>query len=122
MTTPMLMTEHPTEELLAAFVDDRLDSATRKPVTEHLASCGECREIVLMTTAFQESERKVVHGNFGGRRWMAAMTGLAAAAVIAFIVTPRLFGPGVDDLVADACQVLRFVVSKHDDRQSRARH
>ena len=52
-----------------------------------------------MSTAFQESEQKVVHGNFGGRRWMAAIAGLAAAAVIAFIVTPRLFGPGVDDLV-----------------------
>jgi hypothetical protein len=59
MTTPMLMTEHPTEELLAAFVDDRLDSATRKPVTEHLASCGECREIVLMSTEYQVEEELV---------------------------------------------------------------
>lgn len=97
MTTPMLMTEHPTEELLAEYIDDRLDAPTREPVTDHLATCGECREIMLMSMAFQESERKVVHG---GRRWMAAIGGLAAAAVIAVIVTPRLFGPSVDDLVA----------------------
>jgi hypothetical protein len=55
----MLMTTHPTEELLAQYIDDRLDSSNREPVTEHLVSCGECREIVLMSTAFQESEEPV---------------------------------------------------------------
>jgi Putative zinc-finger len=96
----MLMTQHPAEELLAAFVDDRLDSSTREPVTEHLASCGECREIVLMSTAFQDEPVPVVPGNFGGRRWMPAIASLAAAAAIAFIVTPRLFGPRLDEFVA----------------------
>jgi hypothetical protein len=99
----MLMTAHPTEELLAEFIDDRLDSSTREPVTEHLATCGECREILLMSTAFQASEEPAVvrHGNFGGR-WMAATASLAAAAVIAVIVVRPiwLFGYRVDDLVA----------------------
>lgn len=103
MTTPMLMTQHPTEELLAQYIDDRLDTATRPPVTEHLASCGECREIVLMSTAFQESEEpvNVRHGNFGGR-WMAAVASIAAAAVIGvFLIRPSAwFGYSVDDLVA----------------------
>ena len=102
MTTPMLMTQHPTEELLAEYIDDRLDSSTREPVTEHLATCGECREIVLMSTAFQDEPVPVVHGNFGRRRWLAAAASLAAAAVIAVIVVRPiwLFGYGVDDLVA----------------------
>lgn len=100
MTAPMLMTQHPTEELLAAFVDDRLDTATRAPVIEHLTSCGECREIVLMSTEFQNEPVPVVHGNFGARRWMAAIGGLAAAAVIGLMVVPPMFDPGVDDLQA----------------------
>lgn len=103
MTTPMLMTQHPTEELLAAFVDDRLDSAAREPVTDHLASCGECREIVLMTTAFQASEPVPVPvPHRFGRRRMAAIASLAAAAVIALAVVPPMLGPDVDDLVAIA--------------------
>ncbi len=104
MTTPMLMTEHPTEELLAAFVDDRLDSATREPVTEHLTSCGECREIVLMSTEYQMDEEtaNVIRGNFGARRWMAAIGSLAAAAAIAVMVVQpsSLFGTNIDDLKA----------------------
>jgi hypothetical protein len=83
----MLMTQHLTEETLAAYIDDRLDSATREPVTQHLASCGECREIVLMTTAYQvdEDSAKVTHGSFGGSWSMAAMGGVAAAAAIVVI-------------------------------------
>ena len=56
MTAPMLMTHHPTEETLAAYVDDSFEPTNRKEVTEHLASCGECREIVLMATEFQANE------------------------------------------------------------------
>jgi Putative zinc-finger len=106
MTTPMLMTQHPTEELLAAFVDDRLDTAAREPVTDHLASCGECREIVLMATAFQDEPIPVPvpvpHPDFGRRRWMAAIASVAAAGVIGvFLVRPSAwFGYRVDDLVA----------------------
>ena len=104
MTTPMLTTEHPTEEQLAAFVDDRLDSATREPVTEHLTSCGECREIVLMAAAYQmdEETENVIRGNFGARGWMAAIGGLAAAAAIAVMVVQpsSLFGTDIDDLKA----------------------
>jgi hypothetical protein len=97
----MLTTEHPTEETLAAFVDDRLDSATRREATEHFASCGECREIVLMATDFQVSEEpsNVRKGTFGGRGWTAA-AGLAAAAAIAvFVVQP--FRLDREEVIAD---------------------
>jgi hypothetical protein len=85
----MLMTQHLTEETLAAYVDDRLDSDTRQPVTEHLASCGECREIVLMTAAYQAEEQsaKVIRGHFGGG-WGMATVGLAAAAMLVMLVQP----------------------------------
>jgi tetratricopeptide (TPR) repeat protein len=123
----MLMTAHLNDETLAAYIDNRLDSQTRQPVTEHLASCGECREIVLLTAAFQAEEKKsanVTRGTFGTRSGLAAAA-LAAAATIVILAQPgSLFvrdrfekilkipklgwewtmnvlqpGPGVDDLV-----------------------
>jgi tetratricopeptide (TPR) repeat protein len=101
MTTPMLTTEHPTEELLAAFADDELDSTARREVTEHLASCGDCKETVVMNAAFKESE-DVRHRTFGARKWVAALGGLAAAAAIAVIVLRPIgfFNPGIEDVVA----------------------
>ncbi|MFL6247007.1 MAG: zf-HC2 domain-containing protein [Thermoanaerobaculia bacterium] len=103
MTAPMLMTDHPTEETLAAYVDDRLDAPTRRKVTEHLAACGECREVVVMTTDYQASETpaNVVRGTFG---WIASAAALAAAAVIAiFVLRPdALFPPRMDDVYREA--------------------
>ena len=105
MTTPMLMTEHPTEQLLAEFIDDKLDTAALPAVTDHLASCGECREIVLLAHDYQVSEEpaNVTRGTFGKQPWLPAL-GLAAAAAIAIVVVQPswLFGPKLDDLVAAA--------------------
>jgi hypothetical protein len=90
MTAPMLMTDCPTEETLAAYVDDRLDAATRLEVTEHLASCGDCRELVMMASDFRQTEApgNVVTGTFGRRGWIAVAAGLAAAAAIIVVVLP----------------------------------
>lgn len=100
MTTPMWMTDCPTEEVLAAFVDDRLDAPTRLKVTDHLASCAECREIVLMTTDFQQTEMPatLVHGRFGLQRWIAATAALAAAAAIAVVMLGS--DPNMNDVIA----------------------
>jgi hypothetical protein len=97
----MLMTHHPTEETLAAYVDNQLDSTTRAAVTEHLASCGECRGIVLMATDYQaeEEQAKVAHGAFGRRGWMAAVAGLATAAVVTVVVVrQRPWLPDLEDV------------------------
>lgn len=107
MTAPMMMNnDHPTEETLAAFVDDRLDAATRRTVTEHVAECGDCRELVLMANDFQKSEApsNVTVGAFGGRRWIAPAAGLAAAAVIAvFVLRPSpFFTPDMRDVMKAA--------------------
>lgn len=99
MTAPILMTDCPTEETLASYLDDRLDHETRKKVTEHLASCGECKELVLMATDYQENEANVRRGTFGSRR-LAAAAGLAAAAALGFfMLRPALFGPTLDDVI-----------------------
>ncbi|HEU4889109.1 MAG TPA: zf-HC2 domain-containing protein [Thermoanaerobaculia bacterium] len=107
----MLMTDCPTEETLAAFVDDRLDAATRQKVIEHLATCGECRELVMMATDYQESETldNVATGTFGRRGWVAAVAGLAAAAVLAiFVLRPSfVFGPDMEDVIAASQELER---------------
>ncbi len=91
MTTPMLMTQHLTDETLAAYVDDRLDSATRQPVTEHLVTCGECREIVLMASAYQvdRESAKVSRRYLGLRDWVAGIGAVAVAAMIVIAAQPN---------------------------------
>jgi hypothetical protein len=96
----MLSSQHPSEETLAMFVDDRLDSASHDDVLAHIASCGECRELVLMTSDLR-AEENVVPGPFVWHKWMAAVAGVAAAAVIGFVaLQPVLVGPSVDKVVA----------------------
>lgn len=105
MTAPMMTDNCPAEETLAAFVDDRLDDATRRTVMEHLAACGECRELVLMASDYQaEAPSNVRHGTFGPKRWIAAAAGLAAAAVIGvFVLKPSpFFEPDMKDVMAAA--------------------
>jgi hypothetical protein len=99
----MLMTNCPTEETLAAFIDDRLDAPTRREVTEHVASCGECRELVMMAADFEMSETpsNVRRPPFG---WIASAAALAAAAVFAIIVLLPAFAfrPEIMDVIAAA--------------------
>lgn len=94
------MTYCPTEEFLAAFVEDKLDAPSRKEVTEHIADCGDCREQVLLAADFRKSEGESNVVPIG--RWFAAAASLAAAAVIAIVVLRPAFvyGPSKDDVFA----------------------
>ena len=48
---------HPDPDLLAAFADRALSKTERVQVLEHLARCGDCRDIVsLATPDFETSE------------------------------------------------------------------
>lgn len=100
MTTPMLMIDHPTEQTLAAFVDDRLDSAARLDVTEHLANCGECQEIVMTAVDYQTSDN-VTTGWFGGKRRIAAVAAaIAVAAGLSVVFLPSTMRADIDDVIA----------------------
>jgi hypothetical protein len=66
------------DEVLAAFVDGRLNDAERARVVSHLADCSRCREVVssvVIAERKDESRRKP-----SGGRWF--VPGLAAAAAI----------------------------------------
>jgi hypothetical protein len=110
MTAPMWMTDCPDEETLAAFIDDRVDIATRRKIMEHLAGCGECRELVLMATDFQASEGgQVIRGKFAASRWLPIAAGFAVAAVLSTVYgRPWLFGPDLNEVV-ETSQTLKNV-------------
>ena len=46
MSTPIPMSNCPSEETLAAFIDGRLDSRARRHVIAHIAICPDCHAIV----------------------------------------------------------------------------
>jgi hypothetical protein len=94
MTAPELMSDCPTEETLAAFADNQLDPAQRSAVIEHLATCGDCRELVMLAMDVKASEEldelPRVAANvvpFRPRPWWVPAAGVAAAAVIVLSLT-----------------------------------
>ncbi len=94
MTTPVAMSDCPTEETLAAFIDGRLDSPARHVIVEHLAACGDCRDVVIAASDFQATAdvRDVpaaVVGRFP-RSVLAAAVAFAAAAILVVLFGPLL--------------------------------
>lgn len=100
----------PSHETLAAFVDDRLDAATRRRVVEHMAACDECRG-AFVTATLMRGERSPAAAETESRRPGRALpiAVLAAALVVASVVfgwmlhlrrRPEPLPPGVDRLIA----------------------
>jgi tetratricopeptide (TPR) repeat protein len=116
MTAPAAMTEHLTDNELAALVEHGPKGVDRS-VVEHVADCGECREALTMASDVKqqmEAEHNVEHGEFGRGRgaWkvFASAAALAAALFVVFggPLRERWFEPhGVDALVKTA-RTMRF--------------
>lgn len=87
MTAPVPMTNCPSEETLAAFIDDRLDAESRRRVMEHMSVCADCRSVLMTASDFQTAEHatNVTHGQFGASWAWAAAAAIIAAA---FFLTP----------------------------------
>jgi len=78
---------HPDADTLAAFSERLLPEAERAVVVEHLAQCGDCREVVALALPDTETLQPVL-GNSGSRwltwptlRWGFAAAGIAIVAV-----------------------------------------
>jgi tetratricopeptide (TPR) repeat protein len=71
-----MMMNCPSDETLAAFIDDRLDETARAQVIDHLSTCTACRDVV---NAFHELDVETP----GTRSWAIPAVTLAAAAAIA---------------------------------------
>lgn len=83
------MTNCPDHARLATFIDGRLRGEERAVVLEHIADCGDCREVVMTAdevSAGAVREEPVVRGRFNAR----VLIPVAAAAAI---VTVLFFGP-----------------------------
>lgn len=111
MTVGLALSNCPTEETLAAFIDGRLDEGARARVVEHLADCAECRDVVLMadelaTAGVIASADKVVRGRFRSRVMPAAILAAAAVLVVLFLI-PVGDGTGMADL-ADAAETIKL--------------
>lgn len=101
MTAPAETTMNcPSEETLAAFVDGRLDGEARRRVVEHMASCGECRDIAVMTAEIVSAERPVGDAPNVKRFTPRAAFGTGAALAAAALVI--VFGPMLRDGVGGA--------------------
>src|ERR1700757_4054503 len=78
---------HPDADTLTAFSERLLPEAERATVLEHLAQCGECREVVALALPENESSQPVF-GSSGSRwfawptlRWAFVAAGVAIVAV-----------------------------------------
>jgi len=92
---------HPEADVLAAFAEQALSAAERDRVLEHLALCGDCREVVVLalpatelTPAPVEQEAEVQRAPapvmppggwfaWANLRWAALAAGIAVAVLVA---------------------------------------
>ncbi|MBV9496136.1 MAG: CHAT domain-containing protein [Acidobacteria bacterium] len=97
----------PSHETLAAFIDGRLDSQTRKRVMEHMATCAECRSTFVGAVELRGLDTAAFPRRYRLRWASAAAAALLIGAVLAggFLVRTRNrepLPPGVDALIAAA--------------------
>ena len=75
---------HPDADVLTAFSEHSLRKAERAAVVEHLARCGECREIVALALPATESVQQTVRpASSTWLTWPVLRWGFIAAGVVA---------------------------------------
>lgn len=86
-TTSDLAANHPDADLLTAFAEHSLPGRERDLVLEHLARCGDCREIVALALPAMEAveplKTAVRPAARGWLTWPALRWGLGAAGIVA---------------------------------------
>lgn len=79
---------HPEADLLTAFAERSLDKAERGIILEHLARCGECRQILEL--ALPVTETKSVNSTAASRAawfsWPIPRWGFATAAILGLVL------------------------------------
>lgn len=81
---------HPDADLLTAFAEKSLSGRERESVLQHLARCGDCREIVTLALPASE-EAEIAKSGSTARRWFSLPV-LRWGVVIAGIVFVTLVG------------------------------
>lgn len=104
MNAAVMMQSCPGEETLAAFIDQRLDPASRLEVVKHLAECGDCRDMIVAANEYQSAEgveRKVAAGTFGPRMWVPLAAAAALVGVLFGVpaIREKIIGSPMNELV-----------------------
>ena len=87
--------QHPDADTLTAFAERSLSSSKRDPVLEHLAHCGECREIVALALPATEPTQVIVRPTpkawltWPAIRWGAIAAGLLAVGSLGIVYYQR---------------------------------
>ena len=77
---------HPDADVLTAFAERSLPDVERTVVLEHLARCGDCRDIVaLALPATEPVENAISPSPRGWLTWPALRWGFVAAGVVAIV-------------------------------------
>ncbi len=77
---------HPDADVLTAFAEHSLPVLERDVVLEHLARCGDCREVVALALPAMEPGQTVVSPSPSGwLTWPALRWGVVAAGVVAIV-------------------------------------
>src|SRR6266571_6531419 len=76
--------DHPDADLLTAFVERSLSNRERSVLLEHLARCGDCRDVVSLALPATESVQSILAASpRGWLTWPALRWGLVAAGIVA---------------------------------------
>lgn len=76
--------DHPDADVLTAFAERSLREAERSAVLQHLAHCGECREVIALALPAKEAaEASVTPARKRWLGWPALRWGFAVAGVVA---------------------------------------
>jgi hypothetical protein len=75
---------HPEADVLAAFAERSLPEGERALLLEHLARCGDCREVVALAAPEVDVHVEPVRTGFPTRRWWQwpVLRGAAVAAIV----------------------------------------
>jgi hypothetical protein len=74
---------HPDADVLTAFAERSLPDLERAGVLEHLARCGNCRDIVALALPATEAVQVVATPRSGRLTWPALRWGFVAAGIVA---------------------------------------
>lgn len=77
--------DHPDANILTAFTEQSLPETERSVVLEHLARCGDCRDVLALALPQNEPAPVAVPVRSGWLTWPALRWGLAAAGVVAIV-------------------------------------
>jgi hypothetical protein len=84
--TPVTAESHPDADLLTAFAEQSLSGAERSQVVEHLARCGDCREVVSLALPPQVEAGPLAHSSsVNWFRWPVLRWAAVAAGVIVIV-------------------------------------